>query len=73
MLSRLKDSNTSVLIRGQDLYQYKDIDVFLSQYFVKKECMQRFPPSDRHDFYGICAYQAKPVEETRYLTLPLWW
>ena len=42
-----------MLIRGQDLYQYKDIDIFLSQYFVKKECMQRFPPSDRHDFYGI--------------------
>ena len=71
--SRLRQPNTPVLIRGEDLYQYKDISHFLSQYYEKQECMDAFEPSKRHDYYGLCVYRAKPLEETKSLLVPRWW
>lgn len=73
LLSRLKRSDSPVLIRGLELFQYRNISSFIEKYYDKIECLEPFPNREGFDYVGFCAYRAKPVEKQPSESLPLWW
>ena len=73
VLSRLKNGNTTVLIRGMDLFPYRNISSFIEKYYERVECLRSFSPTESFDFVGFCAYRAKSMDQRSLDSLPLWW
>ena len=73
LLSRLKRSDSPVLIRGLELFQYRNLSSFIEKFYDKIECLEPFPNAEGFDYVGFCAYRAKPAGKQPSESLPLWW
>ena len=72
LLSRLKRRDSPVLIRGLELFQYRNISSFIEKFYDKIECLEPFPNAEGFDYVGFCAYRAKPAGKQPSESLPLW-